>query len=94
MKLKLVSRSLVIFINTAFDIICVLVLDKLMIKNIIPGILSFHGVRSTPVLSLETPVSQGFAQADAKSKNKWTSRNTAQFKFEGKFISHPFQRSH
>lgn len=55
--------------NTAFDIICVLVLDELMIKNIIAGILSFHSVKSTPVLSLWTPVSQGFTQADPKSKN-------------------------
>lgn len=41
--------------------------------------------------ALESPVTQEFTQADAKSKNKWTSKNIAQVQFERKFISHLIQ---
>lgn len=68
--------------------ICLLVLDVLMIKMLIHGILSFHRVRSTPVLSVGTPVSQGFTQADSKSKT-FQKYNTIQL--EGKFVIHLVQ---
>lgn len=86
MKYKFVSHILVVFINTiwydlSFSLGCVNDQEAYTWHP-------FLSQRSTLVLSLGTHVSQGFSQADSKSKNKEAFQEYNTIQLEGKFVIH------